>query len=192
MLKVIGQRHELSLFEHQLQIAVLNGAQPVRNHKRGTSTDKLFGGLHDLMLCVYVHGAGGLVKNQDGRILQEGLSNRNALPLASRKPATAFADFSVVSVWEIHDEIVCARRLGRIHDFFTRGAVTPISDVLCHCRRKYDRLLQDDGKLLPQAARAFAVAVSRSAFSYATLMTTRVMSSCCFAPSAKQSASRMS
>lgn len=58
----------------------------------------------------------GPIQNDDGRILQHGVSNRNTLLLAAGKACAAFADDRVVAVGQGRDKVVAAGFLRGSHD----------------------------------------------------------------------------
>src|ERR1700761_876497 len=71
-------------------------------------------------LALIIKSTGGLVENQDARICDKRSSNRDALPLASGKTGAALTDNSVVTFWELQDEIVRPGELCRFHDALNR------------------------------------------------------------------------
>src|SRR5690606_18235617 len=96
---------------------------------------------------------GRLVKQQDGRIAQNGASNRKPLPLAARKRHAALSYRRIVPVLQCHDEIMRQRGLCcRLH-FRARSAGPAEGDVLGGTRGQHRHLLRDDGDTLAHRAR---------------------------------------
>ena len=64
-----------------------------------------------------IESGSGFIENQDGRILQNGTCNGDALSLSARQTAAAVADIGVVAVFRLHDEVVGIGNLGCLFDF---------------------------------------------------------------------------
>src|SRR5712692_7382510 len=97
-----------------------------------------------------VDRAGGLVKQKNRGILQEGAGQRNALALSARKAHAAFTDPSLVAVGQANDEIVGIRELRRLYNLILRGFGTSIGNVFPDAGRAQDRLLENYSELVPQ------------------------------------------
>ncbi|KAG1481654.1 hypothetical protein G6F53_014126 [Rhizopus delemar] len=69
--------------QHQDQVGVTNGGQPVRDHERGAVAHQGVQRPAHLHLGQGVLMRGGFVQDQHRRVLQEGASDRNALALAA-------------------------------------------------------------------------------------------------------------
>src|SRR5688572_7632009 len=74
---------DLSFFEHDQPVRRLERRQPVRDGESRTSLDETVQRLLDLLLGVAVDGAGGLVEDQDARVVQDRPRDADALPLAA-------------------------------------------------------------------------------------------------------------
>ena len=64
--------------------------------------------LLDDPLAFIIERARGLVEDQNTRLAQERARNRDALALAARKAAAAFADDRVVALRQLEDEVMSA------------------------------------------------------------------------------------
>src|SRR5690606_23966727 len=53
-----------------------------------------------------VEGAGGFVEDEDGRVLEKGAGDGDALALSAGKAGSAFADEGLVAVGKVSDELV--------------------------------------------------------------------------------------
>ena len=70
----------------------------MRDQERGPAAGELLDRLADQGLVLDVHGAGGLVEDQDGRVAEHGPGQGDPLPLAAGKRRAALADDGVVAL----------------------------------------------------------------------------------------------
>jgi hypothetical protein len=73
-----------------------------------------------------------LVKDQDGRVLQQSARNSEPLPLPAAQFRAPFADHGVVALRKARDEVVRHRILGRVLDLFKCRIRLAVADVLHH------------------------------------------------------------
>ena len=90
--------------KHQNTVVVLDGGQAVGNGQGGAAMGQLFQALPHKDLALVVQCTGGLVQDQDGRVLQEHPGNGDALLLATRELDTALAHIGVEAVLQGHDK----------------------------------------------------------------------------------------
>ena len=76
-------RNDAAMFQHDNAVGLLNGREPVRNDERGAVLRGIVERLLHEPFAGGIERAGGLVEQQDGRILQDRASNRDALPLSA-------------------------------------------------------------------------------------------------------------
>ena len=62
------------------------------------SSGEFLDGLADQHLVLDIHGARGLVEDQDRRVAEHDACQRDALALAAREPISALADHRVVAL----------------------------------------------------------------------------------------------
>ena len=74
---------EPAFVKHQDAVGVLNGAQPVGNHKRGPSGEQAVQRFADLQFCFGIHAGSGFVQNKEARIVRQGAGEINELPLSN-------------------------------------------------------------------------------------------------------------
>ena len=134
--------HNLSFVQHAYLVGVLDGRQAVGNGHGGAR-------LHQLEQCVLhqplalgIECRGGLVEDEDGRILQNGAGNAHALPLSARETAAAVADVGVESLLRLHDEVVGIGNACRPLHVLARGVFHAESDVIV------ERVVEEDGLLV--------------------------------------------
>ena len=62
--------HDLAVIDDQYLIGVFDGLEPVRDHDDGLAAGQRFNGPLQPILVLRIDVGGGLVENDDGRILQ--------------------------------------------------------------------------------------------------------------------------
>src|SRR5690606_12771582 len=70
----------------------------------------------DQLLAGMIHGAGRLIQQQNGRMVDDGPSDTDTLPLATRQRLSALADRHVVTVGMLIDKIVNTANPGGLND----------------------------------------------------------------------------
>src|SRR5439155_27201688 len=80
-------------------------------------------------LALGVEVRGGLVEDQDRRVLQERTRDRDALALAAREPYAALPHERLIAVGAAGDELLGVRLTGGADDVLERGAQTTGGDV---------------------------------------------------------------
>src|SRR5207245_10906439 len=85
---------------------------------------------------------------KDGRVLEEGTGERDALALAAGQSHAALANCGVVAVRESGYEIVRVGRRSRRFDLRATRGRARVTDVLRDAGGEQDRLLQHDRKLV--------------------------------------------
>src|SRR5262249_56365268 len=98
------------------------GAKAMRDGKGGAAFDQARDGILNLFLSVGIDRGGGLVKNQDARVVQDCSRDADALPFAAAECLAAFADLCVIAVGLLDDEVVRVGGLGRGHDVLASSA----------------------------------------------------------------------
>ena len=140
---VCAALHDFSFVQHAYLVGMLDGAQAVGNGDGGSRGHQSFQCVLHQSLALGVQRRGGLVENQNGRILQDGACDADALALTSRQAAAAVAHVRVVSVFHLHDELVGVGNAGGLLDFLLCGAVLSKGNVVAYGVVKQDSLLVD-------------------------------------------------
>ena len=94
---------------------------------------------------------GGLVQNQDGRVLQEHTGNGDALLLAAGELDPSLAHIGVVAVLQSPDKAIGPCQPGSLLNFLPGGTGLAIGDVLGHRAAEQVHVLLHDADVLPQA-----------------------------------------
>jgi hypothetical protein len=120
----------------------------MRNHNRGTPCACPVQSLLDNGFTFSVQSRGGLVKEQDLWVTDKSSGDGNALLLSTAQLGTTLAHQSVVTVWQLGDEVmsVCVR--SSFYHLFVSGTVLSELDVPGDGAIKEDRFLGHDPYVL--------------------------------------------
>ncbi len=135
-------------------VGVPEGGEAVRYREGGPPLHQPADGLLDLFLGLHVHGGGGLVQDQDLRVVEDGAGQGDALALPAGEPGAPLAHLGVVAVGLGHDEGVGVGRLRGLHDLLEAGAGPAVADVLGDGPAEQERLLEHDADLPAQVLEA--------------------------------------
>src|SRR5436309_8801358 len=102
----------------------------MRDHERGAALHQALHGTDDGVFRPRIDGTRGLVENEDGRVLEKGTGERDALALAARQAHAAFTDLCLVSVRQASDELMSVRERRRVDDLVFPGVWPGVRDVL--------------------------------------------------------------
>ena len=106
--------------------------QPVRDDEQRAIGHQLEDRRHDLPFHQRVQVGRGLIQDEDGRVLQQGTGNRQALTLSSTQPQPLLPDPRVIPLGQTHDEIVNLSPLRGGHKFFLRRVGLGQQQVVTH------------------------------------------------------------
>ena len=140
----------LAFVEHNNLVGFLNGAEAVGNHNRSAACHEFFDGILNQFFGFAVHAAGGLVQDNDARVVNNGSHKRNQLPLPHRKRGTALHNIVVVAAWQPFNELVNAHQLRGFHDFGAANARVAQRNVVFDGIGKQKNVLQNHANLLAQ------------------------------------------
>ena len=105
--------YDAPFMEHTDLVCVLDGTQAVGDGYRRTGLHQTFESILYQSLALRVEGRGGFVEDEDGRVLQDGTGNADALALSAAEASAAVADVRVEALLRCHDEVVGIGNLGR-------------------------------------------------------------------------------
>ena len=135
--------------EDEDAVVILDGGQAVGDGQGGAAVGQLLKAAAHQDLALVVEGAGGLVKDEDGRVLEEDAGNGDALLLAAGELAAALAHVGVEAVLQGQNEPLRARQTGRFNDLLAGGTGLAVGDVLRHRAAEEVNVLLDDADVLP-------------------------------------------
>src|SRR3990167_2158418 len=98
--------HQFAFVQHDDAVALAHGAQAMGNDKYRTTFADVQHVVLDDAFGFIVEGAGGFVKNQDARVVQQGTGDGNALALPTGQVAALFAHQGVIAFGQVEDEFV--------------------------------------------------------------------------------------
>src|SRR5450830_1160928 len=102
----------------------------MRDHQGGSVLGYFLELRLDRLLGLGIERRRGFIKDQNGRVFQQGAGNRHALLFATRQLQAPLTHHGVVAIRQALDEVMDRRGLGRGHDGFTAGARFAVSDVV--------------------------------------------------------------
>ena len=143
--------HDPAAVQHQHAVGPADLRQPVGDDQRGAALLHVVERALNLVLGGAVDGAGGVVQDQDARVLQERARQGDALPLAAGQRHPALADDRVVAVPKRLDEVVSRGRPRRGFQVGAAGAGAGEGDVVGHRQGEQKYVLFDGGDLRAQA-----------------------------------------
>ena len=146
--------HQRAVIQRGDQIGVPHRRQAVRDHERGASDHQFVERVEDDGLCFRIDRRGGLVENEDGRVLEKGARDADALAFASGQPHAALADLGLVAVGQALDEFVGVGRLGGLDDLLQRRLQAAVPDVVGDRPGKEHRVLGHHADLAAQRLEA--------------------------------------
>ena len=82
---------------------------------------------------LHIQTGGGFVQQDDGRILQEGAGDGNALTLTAGKSAAILADVGVLLVRQLFGKFLAVCQLCRRKDLLVGGPLASQTDVFQNC-----------------------------------------------------------
>src|SRR5260221_1248107 len=126
---------------------MLNGAEAMRDDKRGAAAEEAVEGIADLQLGFGVHAGGGFIKDEEARIVREGAGEIDELALADGERGAALVDAGADAFGERFDEI---GETDFADGIFHSGAVdvrTAEADVGFDGAGEEEGILEDDGQL---------------------------------------------
>ena len=147
---------DASILDHKDAVKFHDGRQAVGDGQHRLAVHGAGQGVLHLCLDLAVQGAGRLVQDQNGRILQEGAGQCDPLALAARQLDPAFAQMRVIAraprmILQRQDEIMRLGGLGGRDDLILRGIGPPIKDVVAGRAVEHRGFLGDHGDLATQA-----------------------------------------
>ena len=101
-------------------------------------------------LILGIKACGSFVEKYDWGILQQGASNGNALPLATRKGFAVFADDGIVALRHSANEVVALRQSGGVAHFLVGSVALADSDIVGNRGIEQQYVLKDDGIVFQQ------------------------------------------
>src|SRR5437773_7524958 len=100
------------------------------DNDRGPASHQALHSFDDGVFRPSIDGTRWLVENKDGRALEKGAGERNALALAAREAHATLTDLRLVSLWQASDELMSVRELRCFYDLLFCGVWASVRDVL--------------------------------------------------------------
>ncbi len=138
---------DIPLFNNEDLVCPPDGREAVGDHERSAALHEIAEAILDHSFRLGVEGAGGLVKDEDARIGEDGTGDGETLALASGKLDAALPDDGVVLLRKPLGELVDSRNTTGLHELLDGGVRTAEEDVLAYGAVEEKCLLQNDAKL---------------------------------------------
>mgnify|MGYP000687891786 CR=1 FL=1 len=138
---------DTAILHHQDLIRVLDGSQPVGDGEDRLPLGQGGQGLLDQVLVLRVHAGGGLVQDDDGRVLQNGPGDGDALTLSAGELLTRVPGGGVPAVLQTADKLLALGCPGGGEYLLIRGPRSAQPDVLLQGAVKEKVVLGDEADL---------------------------------------------
>src|SRR5436190_2380602 len=142
---------ETTFLEDQDSIEVAHRRKAMRNGDDGAAAHEAAQRLADQLFAVAIQRRGRLVEQEEGRVLEEGAGDGDALSLTSRETEAAVADDRVQPLRQLGDEVAAVRRLYGQRHFVVAGLGPSVANVLHQRAMEQRDVLRHDGDGLAQA-----------------------------------------
>ena len=139
--------HDVAMVHDQNHVRIADGGQTVRDHERRTVHGQRVHGLLNQLFRTRIDRRGGLVENQNRRILNHGSRNGEQLLLTLRKRGLV-VKHCVIAIRQRHDVVVQPHGLACVLDLLVGDVRLRIRDVFTHCSMEHPRILQYHGELV--------------------------------------------
>ena len=122
--------YQLALLQHQDLVAFGQRGQTVGDDDHGPAAcNSVQVGVHQ-RLAFRIERAGGLIQDQDARILDQRAGNRQALLLAAGEVGRAFLDIGLIAIRHPLDEFLGTGQSRGAHHILDRQAGTTGDDIV--------------------------------------------------------------
>ena len=134
---------DAAVIDDEDDVGADDGREAVGDRQDGAALGQAFQGLLDGALGLGVHARGRFVEDEDGRVLEQGAGDGDALLLAAGEAVAALADDGVVTPGQVDYEVVDVRGLGGLLNLLVAGVGAGVTQVLADRGVKEERLLVD-------------------------------------------------
>src|SRR5918997_2411957 len=149
-----------AVLQNQDEVRVGHGVEVVGNDQGRLSGHEAIQGFLDLRLVFDVEARHRLVQDQDTGVPDDSPRDSDPLSLAAGEGVAPLADDGLVSIFELHYEVVGVGCFGGLDNLFRGSVQLPVGDVLLDGGAEEDRVLEDDPDLLAQGLELVVLYVS--------------------------------
>ena len=139
-----------AVIQHDNLIRILYGRDTLGNDNLGGIGNLLPESLPDHGVRMGIHRAGGIVQNQDSRLLQQGSGNTETLLLSAGHIAAALLNPGVILLREALDKFIGAGQLTDADQLLIAGVLIAPAQVFLDGAGKQHVLLKHHGHLIPE------------------------------------------
>ena len=141
---------DVATVQHQDLMAVGQGTEPVRHDQHGPAKrDALDVGI-DQRLAFRIERAGGLIQDQDARIMDQRPRDRQTLALAAGQIGRTFLDPGLIAFGQTLDELLGAGQAGGAHRIAQGQAGAAGQDIVLDAAAEQEVFLQHHAEAAPQ------------------------------------------
>lgn len=133
---------QAALVEDQDAVGVADGGQAVGDDDGGAALHEFFDGGLDELFGFGVDAAGGLVEDEDARVVGDDAAEGQQLALAGGEVGAGFLELGFVGLGELFDEWCCLHGFGGSADLVV-GDVGAEADVLFDAAGEHEHVLLD-------------------------------------------------
>ena len=139
--------HNVAVIQHQNEVGVHDGAEPVGDDEAGSPLHQLVHGLLHQYFRPGVHVGGGLVQNQQRTTCQQRTGDGQQLLLPAGKVGGVLADQGVVAVWHGADKVVAVCFPAGKLNFLPGGVRLAVGHVLGNGTPEQPCILQNHAEI---------------------------------------------
>ena len=136
---------ELPLLKDQDDVGIADKGEAVAGHEGRAACHELCERLLDNLLRLRLHGAGGLIEDQQERVGEEGAGDSEPLALSPRELHPPLPDLGRVALGEVEDKVVGVGALGGFLQRFGARRTVAVAQVLRDRPIEEKRLLRHIG-----------------------------------------------
>src|SRR5215213_9515245 len=149
-----------AVLQNQDEVRASHGVKVVGNDQGRLSGNEAIQGFLHLRLALDVEASHRLVQDQDRCVADDGPGDGYPLALPSGEGVAPLTYYALVTIFEVHNEVVGVGCFGGLDNLFRGSVQLAIGNVLLDRGAEEDRVLEDDPDLLAQGLELVVLYVS--------------------------------
>ena len=139
---MVAAFNDATLFQYHDSVRVANSGQTVSDNEYSTSCHQLIHTLVDKGFGSGIDGGSCFIEDQNRRICNSSSCDRKQLTLTLAQVRAVRSQNGVVTLWQVHDEVMSICQFSGSDDFFIGGVKTTVADVFHYSAGKEVSILQ--------------------------------------------------
>ena len=139
-----------AVIHYNYHIGGNDSTESVGNYETGPVPHNFLDGPVNFGFAVGINLTGGLIENQNCRVLQNRSGYNNSLQLSAAKARTLLADYCIITIWQWKNKFVRKRTPGRSNYFFSGCAGLTIRNICRYSIIKRHYILRNHSNLASQ------------------------------------------